>query len=190
MKNKKGFTIVELVIVIAVIAILAAVLIPTFSTIVGKANNSSALQTTRNNLTNALNITTTATLAGKTEQGAWQTVFVVDSDKKADTTADYAFGYTGNQLEQLTIKEGKLEGESFSANSVIFSNDMATSGSNATLSDLAKKIIENFTEKTVNTVEYIDATNSYKITMSDDTTITAYPSFDFSKDTVCFTTFG
>ena len=39
--NKKGFTIVELVIVIAVIAILAAVLIPTFSGIIKKANISS-----------------------------------------------------------------------------------------------------------------------------------------------------
>ena len=37
--NKKGFTIVELVIVIAVIAILAAVMIPTFSGIVDRANN-------------------------------------------------------------------------------------------------------------------------------------------------------
>ena len=36
--NKKGFTIVELVIVIAVIAILAAVLIPTFAGIISKAN--------------------------------------------------------------------------------------------------------------------------------------------------------
>ena len=42
--NKKGFTIVELVIVIAVIAILAAVMIPTFSGIVDKANESAALQ--------------------------------------------------------------------------------------------------------------------------------------------------
>ena len=39
--KKKGFTIVELVIVIAVIAILAAVLIPTFSNLVKKANMSS-----------------------------------------------------------------------------------------------------------------------------------------------------
>ncbi len=46
--NKKGFTIVELVIVIAVIAILAAVLIPTFSGIVDKANKSAALQEARN----------------------------------------------------------------------------------------------------------------------------------------------
>jgi type IV pilus assembly protein PilA len=42
--NRKGFTIVELVIVIAVIAILAAVLIPTFSGIVNKANQSARQQ--------------------------------------------------------------------------------------------------------------------------------------------------
>ena len=42
--NKKGFTIVELVIVIAVIAILAAVLIPTFSGIVTKAQESAVKQ--------------------------------------------------------------------------------------------------------------------------------------------------
>ena len=41
--NKKGFTIVELVIVIAVIAILAAVMIPTFAGIIEKANKSAAL---------------------------------------------------------------------------------------------------------------------------------------------------
>ena len=39
--KKKGFTIVEVVIVIAVVAILAAVLIPTFSSLVRKANISS-----------------------------------------------------------------------------------------------------------------------------------------------------
>ena len=36
--NKKGFTIVELVIVIAVIAILSAVLIPTFGSVIADAN--------------------------------------------------------------------------------------------------------------------------------------------------------
>lgn len=46
--NKKGFTIVELVIVIAVIAILAAVLIPNLSRLVGKANESSDMQEARN----------------------------------------------------------------------------------------------------------------------------------------------
>ena len=46
--NKKGFTIVELVIVIAVIAILAAVLIPTFAGMINKANDSKALQNATN----------------------------------------------------------------------------------------------------------------------------------------------
>ena len=49
--NKKGFTIVELVIVIAVIAILAAVLIPTFSNVIDKANKNSAMQAARNEYT-------------------------------------------------------------------------------------------------------------------------------------------
>ena len=40
----KGFTIVELVIVIAVIAVLAAVLIPTFSNVIEKANKSAVQQ--------------------------------------------------------------------------------------------------------------------------------------------------
>lgn len=43
-KAKKGFTIIELVIVIAVIGILAAVLIPTFSGVIDKANESAAAQ--------------------------------------------------------------------------------------------------------------------------------------------------
>ena len=46
--NKKGFMIVELSIVIAVVAILSAVLIPTFSSIVNKAKDSSAVQEAKN----------------------------------------------------------------------------------------------------------------------------------------------
>ena len=53
-KSKKGFTIVELVIVIAVIGILAAVLIPTFSGIVEKAKRTAALENARNEISNYL----------------------------------------------------------------------------------------------------------------------------------------
>ena len=45
--RKKGFTLVELVIVIAVVAVLAAVLIPTFSSLVKKANMSADTQAVR-----------------------------------------------------------------------------------------------------------------------------------------------
>lgn len=47
-QRKKGFTMVELVIVIAVIAILAAVLIPTFVNLTKKANEAAALADARN----------------------------------------------------------------------------------------------------------------------------------------------
>ncbi len=46
--KKKGFTIVELVIVIAVIAILAGVLIPTFTGVIENANKSAAVQNASN----------------------------------------------------------------------------------------------------------------------------------------------
>ena len=46
--NKKGFTIVELVIVIAVVAILAAVLVPTFVSVTRRANESKDTQLVRN----------------------------------------------------------------------------------------------------------------------------------------------
>lgn len=41
--NKKGFTIVELVIVIAVMAVLAAVLIPTFSNVISNSKDTKAV---------------------------------------------------------------------------------------------------------------------------------------------------
>ena len=47
-RNTKGFTIVELVIVIAIIAILAAVLIPTFANLINRANVSADKQLIRN----------------------------------------------------------------------------------------------------------------------------------------------
>ncbi len=52
--NKKGFTLVELVVVIAVIAVLVAVLIPTFTGIIKKANQS-ADQTAVRNMNTAIN---------------------------------------------------------------------------------------------------------------------------------------
>ncbi len=50
-EHKRGFTLVELVIVIAVIALLAAVLIPAFSGIIQRAKHSAALQEARGALT-------------------------------------------------------------------------------------------------------------------------------------------
>lgn len=87
--NKKGFTIVELVIVIAVIAILAAVLIPTFSSITQSAKESAAMQQAKSGLNGVLALT-----GGSMPSG---TIFAVNDDD--DTTADYLFEYTNNKLQ-------------------------------------------------------------------------------------------
>ena len=47
-KYKSGFTIVELIIVIAVIGILIAILIPVFSNIIRKANNAADVSACKN----------------------------------------------------------------------------------------------------------------------------------------------
>lgn len=52
--NKKGFTITELVIVVSVIAILSAVLIPTFSGMIKKSKDSAAVQDAKNAYTQYL----------------------------------------------------------------------------------------------------------------------------------------
>ena len=72
--NRKGFTIVELVIVIAVIAILATVMVPTFGNVIGKANNAALIQEIKNEHT--MYVTKTA------DQGTYSdTVYIrVDVD--------------------------------------------------------------------------------------------------------------
>ena len=53
-RTKHGFTLVELIIVIAVIGVLASILIPTFSNVIDKANAKSALSDARNTVTQYL----------------------------------------------------------------------------------------------------------------------------------------
>lgn len=47
MKNKKGFTLVELIVVLVILAILAALLIPALTGYIDKANKQKIIATTR-----------------------------------------------------------------------------------------------------------------------------------------------
>ena len=76
--NRKGFTIVELVIVIAVIAILAGVLIPTFAGIVEKAKKNAALQEATNAYKVFLSETEDADISSEEDPDAY--IKIVDGD--------------------------------------------------------------------------------------------------------------
>ncbi len=110
--NKKGFTIVELVIVIAVIAILAAVLIPTYSSVVKKANDSKALQEARNAYTLAIADAYKDDGSVKTEAisvtvgtNTWSFTFTNGDIQNGTVTAPTDFGYT------VTLSGGKISVE-------------------------------------------------------------------------------
>lgn len=84
-RKKKGFTIVELVIVIAVIAILAAVLIPTFAGIIDLANKNSAMQAARNRYSEYL------TSVDYTQEEAKTDFYIIESDYAFHVDADGRF---------------------------------------------------------------------------------------------------
>lgn len=117
MKNKlkKGFTIVELVIVIAVIAILAAVLIPTFSSITNSARESAALQEAKSGSETILALTT-GTLP---ENSA----FLVADDEESNTS-DYTFVFAGQKIQNVNAVE-----EFSDVLNMCKRNDVMTSGS-------------------------------------------------------------
>ena len=105
--NKKGFTIVELVIVIAVIAILAAVLIPTFSGIVTKAQESAALQEARNAYTELFaDDIADGAVDGKIDGAAAATSFAEGTYGKGTVTT---YSYSGGEVTSFayTASNGK-----------------------------------------------------------------------------------
>lgn len=96
MKNRKGFTITELVIVIAVIAILAAVLIPTFSSIIKKANGSKVTQEVRA----AVNVL----LTEKNAQIPDGTYFIYIVSEDEQKWFPYADGKLGDALSETDVE--------------------------------------------------------------------------------------
>ncbi|NLB82340.1 MAG: type II secretion system protein, partial [Clostridiaceae bacterium] len=101
MKNpsKQAFTIVELVIVIAVIGILAAILIPVFSNIISRANAKAALSDARSTLSAYL----TENLAIVDGQIAASIVIFI---KKANMYYIYGYANTGPDMGKLMQSGG------------------------------------------------------------------------------------
>ena len=130
---KKAFTITELVIVIAVIAILAAVLIPTFSNVIENAKESAALQTSKNALTEYLTVASTDD--NTTNDDPVGIVFV--SDGYAHVYLNGALQYIG-ELEDFAVMNSSGQ-----MNNVKKLADNGTSG--AILQNGAEKVVEGTT---------------------------------------------
>ena len=210
LNNKKGFTIVELVIVIAVIGILAGVLIPTFSGIQQSAKESAAFQECKNVLSSVLALNGGAIPA--------KTLFSVNSDKDA-STIEYNFIYEnqklGNNTEDVTSNIAALNLSSDTANTnkkeykiyvsatavkdflnddgVLLTNDDTTSGNPPTKYVSAKKLtadaismIKTVLDVNLEGATYSNDSGNLKIKVGDDTTITCYYTSDIKSSIVVF----
>lgn len=93
-KNKKGFTLVELIVVLVIIAILAAILIPTMSGYIGRARKSSAQSSAKSMVTACAAAATDLVGAGKT----------VDVKKSDFTSAAVSYGAVFYKADATTDK--------------------------------------------------------------------------------------
>ena len=117
--NKKGFTIVELVIVIAVIAILAAVLIPTFSNLIKKANVSNDTAIAKN--LNTAAISAQADTFAQAIEAAKEAGYLVAHLNAKSETCYFVWEDESNQFLLFDIKDG---------GKVVYSNTKVTSTPN------------------------------------------------------------
>lgn len=127
-KLKKGFTLVELVIVIAVIAILSAVLIPTFGNVIQNANDSAAFSTASNALTKyttsmaeahqETNLPSGYVLVyAKDQKFCWKEgnevkkfdIFAKGTDNKYTQAPAYVFRFENGSLKQKKVDENNKE---------------------------------------------------------------------------------
>lgn len=104
-KLKKGFTLVELVIVIAVIAILSAVLIPTFGNVIQNANDSAAFSTASNAL---MKYTTNQAQAGQSTMLPDGYVIVFSKEETYSTSTNTTEIATADIKYVFEFKNGSL----------------------------------------------------------------------------------
>ena len=103
-KTKRGFTIVELVIVIAVIAILAAILIPVFANVTDNAKTASA----KAEIKNAFSAYITAAALNNETYDEIDTYYFVDAENtiyQVEADGDLIIAPTGTTISGTSLGE-------------------------------------------------------------------------------------
>lgn len=111
-KLKKGFTLVELVIVIAVIAILSAVLIPTFGNVIGNAKESAAKSEVSNTITQYTTNQASNELPSDLPKEGYIILFKSEQElaKSGTPSVNYAGSYKDANISYVfSYNNGKLE---------------------------------------------------------------------------------
>lgn len=104
LKKKKGFTLVEVIIVLVIIAILAAVLIPSLAGYIDKANQKVAVANARNFTMAAQTIGSEMYGGGKiaTMDATAQTKFITDALELAELDKSYLVAVTMTSKGKIT----------------------------------------------------------------------------------------
>ena len=106
MKNrKKGFTIVELVIVIAVIGILSAILIPTFAGLTARAQEKALQEGLRNSY-----VAYSVDYADKEGYVAEEDVYLSEDASLAATSKVYKLNVENGVWEEVNVKDAEAAG--------------------------------------------------------------------------------